>query len=141
MKRCPPEATMREYGVCVTLEKLDDAAEALQRALQAPDEEAVHKARVSIRRLQQSLRLFRQFFRDSGVQQIRREMKSIMTPAGEVRNHDIAAGLVKGVWRPTAAFRQEREQARSELQDALRAVVQSDLAERWRKVLLKTEAA
>lgn len=132
---------MREYGVCMTLEKLDDAAGALRNALHEPDEEAVHKARVSIRRLQQSLRLFRQFFRESGVEQIRREMKSIMNPAGVVRNHDIAAGLVKGAWRPTAAFRQEREQARTELLDALRAVVQEDLADRWRKVLLKREAA
>src|SRR4051812_10445360 len=95
MKPCDPSVTFRAFSVATVGDLLGDAAEAMLKAAESPDAEAVHKLRVSIRRFQQGLRLFSQFLARRGTRQIRRELKSIMGPAGELRNFDIAIGLVR----------------------------------------------
>ncbi|MBC7928013.1 MAG: CHAD domain-containing protein [Bryobacteraceae bacterium] len=127
--------TMREFGSAQTTDRLEDAAKAIRKAAAAPEEDAVHKMRVAIRRLQQSLRLFEQFFRTKGVKQVRRDLKAIMTTAGEVRNFDIAISL--GAKR--ASFRkplqERRHQAQNEFLAVLGGVGASELPDRWKSKL------
>lgn len=135
MKSCDPEILLREFGFSTTAELLSEAAVAMLLAAESPDEEAVHRMRVSIRRFQQSLRLFSSVLREKGVKRVRRELKSVMEPAGELRNHDIAIQLVRGAKASTAALQQRRAAAREQFLAALRTVAQADLQDRWREAL------
>jgi len=135
VKPCDPNAEFRGFALTVTAELLDSAAEAMATAGDSPDPEAVHKMRVAIRRFQQSLRLFRQFLRRRGVKQVRRELKAVMTPAGELRNCDIAIGLIRRAKGEASVLKVRRMESRSALVEALGEVVQADLGLRWRKAL------
>lgn len=64
------------------------------RAIKSHNAEAVHDLRVTIRRFAQALRVLKPCFRGKELRKIRRELKGIMTVAGEVRNHDIALKLL-----------------------------------------------
>src|SRR4051812_43605990 len=108
----PTESTMRAFGQRKTLELLEGAAKAIGKASEDPNEEAVHKMRVSIRRFQQSLRLFQQFLPSKGIRQVRGELKRIMEPAGELRNCDIALTLTGSRGDTGAVLRYRRQVAR-----------------------------
>lgn len=135
MKSCDPEILLREFGFATTTDLLSEAAAAMQHAAESPDEEAVHRMRVSIRRFQQSLRLFSPVLREKGVKRVKRELKSVMEPAGELRNHDIAIGLARGAKASTAALQERRGVAREQFLMALRTVAHDDLADHWRDAL------
>ena len=64
------------------------------RAVKAHNADAVHDLRVSIRRFEQAMRVFKPCFRGKDLRKIRRELKRVMAAAGEVRNHDIALKLL-----------------------------------------------
>ncbi|HEX4592694.1 MAG TPA: CHAD domain-containing protein [Bryobacteraceae bacterium] len=66
----------------------------ISRAIKSHNSDAVHDLRVTIRRFAQALRAFKPCFHGKEVRKIRRELKGIMTVAGEVRNHDIALKLL-----------------------------------------------
>src|SRR4051794_12063129 len=110
MSPCDPAATFRGFGESTTSELLESAAKAMSEALKSPHPEAVHKMRVSIRRFQQSLRLFSKFLKKRGVREVRRELKTVMDPAGQLRNYDIAIGLVRRAKADTSALRERRLQ-------------------------------
>jgi CHAD domain-containing protein len=135
MNPCDPDFTVRDFGLAKTASLLDDAAAAIQRASDAPDIEAVHKMRVAIRRFQQALRLFSQFLRKRGVRRVRRQLKELMDPAGELRNHDIAIGLMRRAKLDSASLKEKRLAARADFVEAVRLVARQDLADRWRKAL------
>jgi CHAD domain-containing protein len=122
---------MEAFAVAKTQELLEAAAAAICHTAESPDEEAVHKMRVSIRRLQQALRLFRKFLRDKGVTGVRRELKGIMEPAGELRNYDIALKLTRRSGEDAPEIRARRLGARQVLLQALATVAQPELARRW----------
>jgi CHAD domain-containing protein len=133
--------TMRDFGTAETRELVQTAAKQIHRALDDPNEEAVHKMRVSIRRLQQGLRLFGQFLREKGVKSLRRELKQIMVPAGELRNCDIALTIAVARGGVAAVLRYRRQQARTVLDRAVAEVAGTgSLDERWcRKLGLPNE--
>jgi CHAD domain-containing protein len=131
-----PGTTMREFGVGETWVLLRSAAKAIRKAREDPSEEAVHKMRVSIRRLQQALRIFGQFLRGKGVRAVRRELKSIMVPAGELRNCDIALTLTTSRGPVAAVLRYRRQVASTALTTAVSAVVgQGSVEDRWSRRL------
>ncbi len=131
-----PGTTMRDFGTTETRGLLNSAAKAIRKAREDPSEEAVHKMRVSIRRLQQALRLFDQFLRGKGVRGLRRELKSIMVPAGELRNCDIALTLTTSRGPVAAVLRYRRQVARTALTSAVDTVVgRGSLEERWSRRL------
>lgn len=131
MTVCWPGTSMRDFATAKTRELLDVAVEALMIAAQSAGVEAVHKMRVSIRRLQQALRLFKQYFRKRGVERLKKQLKEIMTAAGELRNHDIAIALVRRLGTPVPVLVERRIVAKQQLSDVLLRVVQPDLRERW----------
>jgi CHAD domain-containing protein len=59
--------------------------------------DSVHDLRIGIRRLSECLRTFETFFPGDEAGRLRRELKTMMDLAGEVRNRDVAHALfVKG---------------------------------------------
>ena len=135
MSVCGSGVSMRQFAVAQTAELVNAAVDALMLAAQSPGAEAVHKMRVSIRRLQQALRLFSQFLRKRGVDRVRKQLKAIMTAAGELRNHDIAIALVKRLGTPMPVLVERRIVAKQSLSDVLLRMVEPDLRERWTRQL------
>jgi CHAD domain-containing protein len=127
--------SMRDFATTQTVAALRTAVEACRVAAQSPGAEPVHKMRVSIRRLQQALRLFAQYYRKRGLKRVRKELKAIMEPAGELRNYDIAIPLVRRLDSSVPSFAERRLAAKQKLVDTLVHVVQPDLFERWRDSL------
>lgn len=132
MKPCSPDTKMEMFARSQLGALIDTFSEALSAAAETPDEEAVHKLRVSIRRLQQGLRTFQQYVSRKQARQVRARLKSIMDPAGEVRNFDIARGLIKKV---DPEFNARQDAARAAFRENLQSVVRPDLAVAWRAVL------
>ena len=98
--------------------------------------DAVHDLRVAIRRLNQCLRLFRDFFPPGEARSIRRQLRKLMDLAGDVRNYDIAVELVKKSKTPVIPeLATERRRARRKLVNALNAWSRRDSSQKWRERL------
>lgn len=132
---CASDSLMSDVGLGKTRSFLHKTADAIHQAAKSPHAEAIHKMRVSIRRFQQSIRLFRQFMPKKGVRTVRAELKTIMEPAGQLRNLDIAIRLVRGNSGNTDEIAKRRVEARHALQGHLRQFTDADLAGRWVKQL------
>ena len=65
----------------------------MNRAARLRDADSIHDLRVAIRRFEQCLQIFNQFF--PGHKKIHRRLHKIMQLSGEVRNRDIALDLLK----------------------------------------------
>jgi hypothetical protein len=126
---------MREYGASKTLALMDDLISALQHAAAEPSEEAVHKVRVAIRRFQQAVRLFRQYLKQDGVKKIDSKLREIMEIAGELRNRDIAIGLIAGAGGSTIVLADERAGYDQQFTALLRPLADPALASKWRNRL------
>jgi CHAD domain-containing protein len=131
--------SMGEYAVAKVSVLLEDVVSAIQGAANEPAMETVHKMRVAIRRLQQGLRLFRPYVRKSGADQIKQELRDIMKIAGELRNYDIAIGLVNEKHGEsndiTESLSGERLKAEQRLADGLQRYANRDRSLRWRSKL------
>jgi CHAD domain-containing protein len=102
--------------------------------------EAIHDLRVSIRRFSQCLRAFANFFPAGEEKRVRRGLKKIMGLAGEARNRDIAAALLKkaGVPRNVPIYTvlaRERRAAYDELVASLRLWKGRGTSQRWKERL------
>jgi hypothetical protein len=62
-------------------------------------------------------------------------LKELMEPAGDLRNYDIAVGLVRRAKLDTTALMEKRLAVRACFVEAVRLVARQDLADRWRKAL------
>ena len=88
---------MREYVVAQTAELFQHLAVQLKQLKHAPpenDADAIHDVRVAIRRLRQCLRIFSKFYGGDSWREVRRELAGVMRACGEVRDRDIAIGLL-----------------------------------------------
>jgi len=109
----------------------------VRHAAKRPDEEAIHDLRVSIRRLSQCMREFRQFFPRHETKKILRQLGKLMDQAAEMRNRDIAIELIGGPEGSArqefvANLRREREQAKRKLARTLAQWRRSDFSRKWR---------
>ena len=108
----------------------------VRHAAKRPNEEAIHDLRVSIRRLSQCLREFRQFFPRHRTRKILAQLAKMMDLAAEARNRDIALELIGGGSSAKSAFaanlRKEREVAKQELTAALTRWRRHDFSRKWR---------
>jgi hypothetical protein len=130
-----PAPVMREFALVRTLALMDDLVSALQHAAENPDEEGIHKLRVSIRRFQQALRLFGQYLKPGGVEKIKDRLRRIMRIAGELRNLDIATALTSGAGGNAIVFADRRADYDQQLANVLRPLVNPRLADKWRRQL------
>lgn len=138
--RAAASATMEQFVREQTAARLDRFAFELQRAAKARDADAVHDLRVSIRRLSQCLRVFRQFFPAREVKRIRRRLRAIMDHAADVRNRDIARQLLKktGVGTTSSLYLRlgrERKQAERALVNEILRMSRGEFSSRWRRRL------
>lgn len=127
---------MRDYALeCGSL-LLRRLAFQMHRAARLRDPESIHDLRVSIRRFQQCLVVFAQFFPRGQAKKIRRRLHQIMQVAGEIRNRDIALELVERSGLPAAItlqgrLREEARQLHGELVRLLGRWGRRDLSRRW----------
>ena len=106
-----------DYARAQAKARLRKLAEEVKRASAAPDPDAIHDLRVSIRRFGQCLRAFGQFFPPKKRKRVRTRMRKVMDVAAEIRDRDIAlellarAGVAEDseVARAMAAQRSEAE--------------------------------
>jgi CHAD domain-containing protein len=131
MNPCDPGITIREYALATIAKRVRTAAKAIERVAESPDEEAVHKMRVSIRRLQQAIRVFRQYLRKRGVKRVRADLKRLMDPAGELRNLDIALGTMRRAGCRLGEMKERRIVAKHALTAAITTLAGRHVARRW----------
>lgn len=132
---------MREYAIAKTGALLNSAAEAIEHASHTPDEDAVHKMRVSIRRLQQAIRLFKQYLEEDGVTHVKHRLRAIMEVAGELRNRDIAMALVTKAGGDDTELAAQRLAYQKQLETVLKRYAKTHLAQAWREKLGLESAA
>jgi CHAD domain-containing protein len=116
---------------------LADLRRKLARTAASASSAAVHDLRVSIRRFQQVLAVFKAAFPAHQRKKIRRKLKQLMDPAGEVRNCDIAAILIpkldpKSAPQLRPRLQRDRKTAERKLTQSLRRLVDRDLGAKWR---------
>jgi CHAD domain-containing protein len=110
------------------------------RASKTRDAECVHDLRVAIRRFGQCLRAFGQFFPPGASKKIRRNLKKLMTHSSEVRNRDIALGLLAEAQEPpdstlVRALSQDRRNAEKAFVAALKQWSARHSFRKWRSGL------
>jgi CHAD domain-containing protein len=125
---------------------LTDLGRKLARAAESAGPSAVHDLRVAIRRLQQVLAVFKTSFPPRPRKKVRRVLKHIMDPAGEVRNCDIAAVLIPKLApriapRLRRKIQSDRKTAERKLAPSLRRLLDRDLPTKWRVSLELSRAA
>jgi CHAD domain-containing protein len=108
----------------------------MNRAARLRDPDSIHDLRVSIRRFQQCLVVFEQFFPRGQAKKIRARLHQIMQIAGEIRNRDIALELFEKSGLPadpalTLRLRQEGREFHAELQGLLARWGRRDVSRRW----------
>ncbi len=116
------------------IERVEDAA---QRAGTEGSAAAIHGLRVALRKLAESLRVFRELFPRGAAEAVRKELRAAMKLAGEARNLDIERDLRKKA-KVTAepAWAERRKQAYAGLGLVLRQWNEGRAAESWRERLL-----
>jgi CHAD domain-containing protein len=124
-----------------TLARLKKLEDELRRAAQNPeDQDAIHDLRVAIRRFQQCIRMFAQFFEPAKIKKIKRRLRKLMDLCGAARNYDIGFEVLKeaGVDDPhvVAAMEKERGRANKELVRGLPSWRKRQTTRRWRAELL-----
>lgn len=129
------EGTMEAFAMRRSSELLDDAVFAMHDALRLHSVESVHRMRVSIRRFQQALRVWEQYYPKSGHKLVRKRLRKAMRAAGEVRNLDIALGLVRRADVGVSELQVLRIRAKNDLRELLERMLKKDIALIWREEL------
>ena len=86
---------MRAYVEEQTAKLQRKLAKEVSRAVEDQGEEAIHDLRVAIRRLNRGLQVFSKLFPKRPRKEVRSRLHELMDAAGEVRDRDIAAELLK----------------------------------------------
>ncbi len=131
---------MREHVRSQTAILLRRLAFEVNRAAKSCNEETVHDLRVAIRRLSRCLQAFSQFYPKGSAKKVRRRLKTLMKPAGAVRDLDIALDLVAdaGVDRQANlvySVAEARRLAKSNLEREVRRWKGSGFSRKWRSTL------
>ena len=130
---------MRKYAMERTTTLLRRLVFRANRAARLRDPDSIHDLRVSIRRFQQCLRVFRQFFPSAAVKRIHRRLHKMMELSGEVRNRDVALDLLRS-GAPSASpllvrLIGEKKQFQADLLRLLRRSGKRELFRKWRSRL------
>ena len=112
----------------------------MNRAARSGNPESLHDLRVTIRRFNEALRAFKEFFPPHKAKKIRHRLRRVMDLAAEIRNRDVAADLLREAGVPASApllreLDQERKQAKQRLIAHLRRRSLRDIVPEWRRRL------
>lgn len=122
--------TIRTFGLHKIETLIEGFEKEILRVQKNQAEEPVHKLRVSIRRLQQGLRVFRQFVDRRASKQIRRELRGIIQLAGALRERDIGMQLLTKANLPHDGIAEERAVHCRELKKAVNKLKTEDWRDR-----------
>lgn len=116
--------------------RMDRVLAELNRAIQKPDDEAVHDLRVSIRRFSQALRAFAAVLPGKGARKIRQRLKVVLDAAAVVRDLDVGLELLADVGASeddalTADLRAKRKRAELFLVGQVCLLRAEDLENDW----------
>ncbi len=133
--------TLREHVRSQTATLLRRFAFQVKQATIRSDEDVIHDLRVSIRRLRESLRTFKDLYPASARKKVRKELKTVMKAAERVRSADIALELLKKAGSDDSGklvheLRAERDGCRMELHKQLKALGSRSYTRSWRKELV-----
>ena len=145
MKRARPTGTetqaMRAYALHQTRTLLRRFAYQVNQTARTSNADSIHDLRVAIRRMQQCLRVFRQYLPKHEARRVRRKLKDLLSLAAKVRDHDIALELL-GAWggagarsKLAAGLQDERKQREKELLSAVRRASRDNFSRKWRSRL------
>jgi CHAD domain-containing protein len=128
---------VREYVHLQTGTLLRRLAIQVTRTARTGDAGAIHDLRVAIRRLSRCLRVFAQFYPGRSWKPVRRCLAELMDACGNVRDRDIAIGLLQQAGVPAASplVRQldvERRAAVQDLQLELHRWRERGFSRQWR---------
>jgi len=131
---------MKQLVQAQTSERLKKLESELKNAFDLPeDPDAIHDLRVAIRRLNQTLRVFTNWFDARRVTKLRGRLKKLMERCGAVRNCDIAMEVLKAAeWQDEAisqGLEKERTHTHKKLHKTLQRWHHSHRAQRWREKL------
>jgi CHAD domain-containing protein len=131
---------VRKYALEQTEARLRRFAYQMGRTGTRAEADAIHDLRVSIRRLSQCLRAFGAFLPRGKVKKVRRGLRSLMNLAAEVRNSDVALGLLSragvAAKSPVAgSLRRRRLEAEQALLGWIKQWQRRDLSRKWRAQL------
>ena len=112
----------------------------IHRVSQSGDPESLHDLRVSIRRLNEALRGFQEFFPHKKARRVRHQLRDMMDLAAEIRNRDIAIALLRESKIPSGGtllktLAQDRKSAKDRLVKQLKRKDWRDVVPRWRRRL------
>jgi CHAD domain-containing protein len=135
-----PVNLMKEFVRGQTAKRLKKLESEVRNAASGPDDpDAIHDLRVSIRRLNQELRVFQAWFKRGRVKKLRRSLKGLMEQCGAVRNCDIAMEVLKAAaWQDPAlsqGLEDERRQTYKKLHKTLQKWHHKNRARKWRENL------
>ena len=139
-KRRKPDVPIRAYAAEQAAALLRRLVFQANRTAKRRDADSVHDLRVSIRRLKQCLRTFRQFYPAAGRKRIRRELSALMDLASEVRDRDVALAFLAEARIPAGlplvrTLSEGRHKAEASLTAALRGWSRRGLYKKWRAAL------
>ena len=99
-------------------------------------DEAIHDLRVAIRRLSETLRVFKDLFPGGAAKAVRKDLKTAMRRAGRTRNCDIARELMAKARMPASAeLTDDRDQAAKDLADMLSRWNKKARSQKWQEHL------
>ena len=133
----PEAAGMRTYALQQSRTLLRRLAFQVTHTARSGDADSVHDLRVAIRRFNQCLRTFAQYYPKPEARKIRHKLKAIMASAAAVRDRDVAMELLKQAGIPKqakamASLKKERKQAEQELLQLVRRAGRDNFSRKWR---------
>jgi CHAD domain-containing protein len=131
---------MKQFAHSQVSTLLRRLAAQVKQTAEAADAESVHDLRVAIRRLSRALRSFAQFFPGKQWKRIRAELSNLMDAAAEVRDSDVALGLIEKAGaarraRVALTLQARRRKAEAELREELQNWQGRGFAREWREGL------
>lgn len=119
---------------------LQHFAAQLKKTVREPGAEPIHDLRVAVRRFDQVLSTFREWFDARKLQAARRRLKTLFGYAGDVRDYDIVIELLAksgegNVAKIADALHLQRKSAEHRLVASMRVMIRQNVVSRWRSDL------
>ncbi len=132
----PSAIELQKYASLEAAERIRRLAFEINRTAKRADEESIHDLRVSTRRLSQCLLVFDELFPRHASKKAHKRMGKIMKSTAEVRNRDIAIGLLKqsgvaGTGEVVETLAKERKEAATALSAELKGLKEKEISRRW----------
>jgi CHAD domain-containing protein len=127
--------SMRAYAMVQLSGLLENTITELHNTARKRNAEAIHKVRVSIRRLLQALKTFAQYVPEKARHQVHEELRGVLKAAGDVRDCDVLLEMLEDSGVALGPFRKQRTAMKQELLAKIHPLLPPDVSKRWRDEL------